>query len=246
MTGSGATPVRRRTSLRAAESGCRGAHCNDQQAGKRTGCPQSETRGRGNLSSAPGQVCGRGAGLRARARGQVEPEGLSSQLRGSSACSPGAGNPDRIGGELGEAAVAEMACLHPLSNRQAPFRPHAEQGADAALAGAVDERCGALFSRTLSRTTALSRGAELVLDGRGLGHIDQHRLHVLNQLAGEHAGCAEFAASSGEGRPAAVSAASSSTCTVFCAARLSKRGPSASRSAARRSQRPAHQWALVR
>lgn len=90
-------------------------------------------------------------------------------------------------GELGEAAVAEMACLHPLSNRQAPFRPHAEQGADAALAGAVDERCGALFSRALSRTTALTRGAELVLDGRGLGHIDQQRLRVLNQLAGEHA-----------------------------------------------------------
>jgi hypothetical protein len=93
-------------------------------------------------------------------------------------------------GELGSAAVAELACLHPLaSTGSVPFRLHAEQDIDFALAGDIDLSCAELFATTLRRIVALSPAPErvvdgqLVVDGQGLEFIDHRRLLVLIETA---------------------------------------------------------------
>ncbi|MFN2479846.1 MAG: MEDS domain-containing protein [Pseudonocardiaceae bacterium] len=87
--------------------------------------------------------------------------------------------------ELGGAAVAELACLHPLANAGCgPFQLYAEQGVDFALTGDIDLSCDELFSTTLRRVVPLSFDPqsfepELVVDGQALTFIDHQRLLVL-------------------------------------------------------------------
>lgn len=82
--------------------------------------------------------------------------------------------------ELGGAAVAELACLHPLASAGcAAFQLCAEQGVDFALAGHIDRSCAELFATTMRRVVPLSSGPELVVDGRAVEFIDHQRLLVL-------------------------------------------------------------------
>lgn len=84
--------------------------------------------------------------------------------------------------ELGDCAVAEMACLHPVVNTgAASFRLYADQDVDLTLAGDVDFACTELFSLTLRRTLPLLEGTELVIDGRDLDFIDHRGLFDLDQ-----------------------------------------------------------------
>jgi anti-anti-sigma regulatory factor len=86
--------------------------------------------------------------------------------------------------ELGRAAVAEMACLHPLASAGAtPFHLYAEQDAEFALAGELDLSCADLFATTLERIAPLCCGPELVVDGGGLEFIDHQRLLMLVEQA---------------------------------------------------------------
>ncbi|MGH4002161.1 MAG: MEDS domain-containing protein, partial [Pseudonocardiaceae bacterium] len=87
-------------------------------------------------------------------------------------------------GELGSAAVAEMACLHPLASAGSTlFRLYAAEGVDFALAGEIDLSCADLFGRTLGRTVPLSSGPELIVDARELAFIDHRGLLALAKAA---------------------------------------------------------------
>lgn len=86
--------------------------------------------------------------------------------------------------ELGRAAVAEMACLHPLASAGAtPFHLYAEQDVEFALAGELDLSCAELFATTLERIVPPSGGPELVVEGRKLEFIDHRQLLVLVEHA---------------------------------------------------------------
>jgi MEDS: MEthanogen/methylotroph, DcmR Sensory domain len=83
-------------------------------------------------------------------------------------------------GELGSAAVAELACLHPLaSSGSAPFQLHAERGVGFALVGDIDLSCDELFATTLRHVVPLLCGPELVVEGRAVEFIDHRRLLML-------------------------------------------------------------------
>ncbi len=83
-------------------------------------------------------------------------------------------------GELGSAAVAELACLHPVTKAgSAPFQLHAERGVGFALVGDIDLSCDELFATTLRRVVPLSCGPELVVEGRAVQFIDHRRLLLL-------------------------------------------------------------------
>jgi anti-anti-sigma regulatory factor len=86
--------------------------------------------------------------------------------------------------ELGAAAVAEMACLHPLANEGfTSFHLYADQDIDFALAGEIDLSCAGMYATTLGRIIDLSAGPELIIDARGLTFIDHRRLLVLAEFA---------------------------------------------------------------
>jgi anti-anti-sigma regulatory factor len=88
--------------------------------------------------------------------------------------------------QLGSAAVAEMACLHPLTNRGASaFRLYADDGVAFALAGEVDFSSADQLADTLGRVLPLMSGAELIVDGRELEFIDHRGLLVLDRCAGQ-------------------------------------------------------------
>jgi anti-anti-sigma factor len=88
--------------------------------------------------------------------------------------------------QLGRAAVAEMACLHPLTSRGASaFRLYTDDGAAFALAGDVDLSSAAQLADTLGRVLPLLSGSELVVDGRELEFIDHRGLLVLDRCAGQ-------------------------------------------------------------
>ncbi|MGX7827971.1 MEDS domain-containing protein [Actinokineospora sp. 24-640] len=92
--------------------------------------------------------------------------------------------------ELGAAAVAELACLHPLASAGSTlFRLYAEPGATCALAGEIDFSCAALFTRTLERTVARAPGPELVVEAGELKFVDHRGLYALSD-AGRQAGAA--------------------------------------------------------
>ena len=87
--------------------------------------------------------------------------------------------------QLGSAAVAEMACLHPLTSRGASaFRLYTGDGAAFTLAGEVDFSSTGQLADTLDRVLPLMSGSELVVDGRQLEFIDHRGLLVLDRCAG--------------------------------------------------------------
>ena len=88
--------------------------------------------------------------------------------------------------QLGSAAVAEMACLHPLTSRGASaFRLYTDDGAAFALAGEIDFSSAGQLADTLGRVLPLMSGPELVVDGRQLEFIDHRGLMVLDRCAGQ-------------------------------------------------------------
>jgi anti-anti-sigma factor len=88
--------------------------------------------------------------------------------------------------QLGSAAVAEMTCLHPLTNRGASaFRLYADDGVAFALAGEVDYSSADQLADTLGRVLPLMSGSELIVDGRELEFIDHRGLLVLDRCAGQ-------------------------------------------------------------
>jgi anti-anti-sigma factor len=88
--------------------------------------------------------------------------------------------------QLGPAAVAEMACLHPLTSRGASaFRLYTDDGAAFTLAGEVDFASAGQLGDTLGRVLPFMSGPELVVDGRQLEFIDHRGLLVLDRCAGQ-------------------------------------------------------------
>jgi anti-anti-sigma factor len=86
--------------------------------------------------------------------------------------------------QLGTAAVAEMTCLHPLTNRGASaFRLYTDDGAAFTLAGEIDFSSTGQLADTLDRLLPLMSGSELVVDGQQLEFIDHHGLLVLDRCA---------------------------------------------------------------
>ncbi|MFI7552230.1 MEDS domain-containing protein [Verrucosispora sp. WMMD703] len=88
--------------------------------------------------------------------------------------------------QLGEPAVAELACLHPEHNLgQLLFRLYAvplRQG-QAALAGELDPSNHDLFRTALDRADLQPVDDELVLDADGLRFLDHRALIHLNEYA---------------------------------------------------------------
>ncbi|WP_319458406.1 MEDS domain-containing protein [Micromonospora sp. RTP1Z1] len=87
--------------------------------------------------------------------------------------------------ELGDPAIAELACMHPETNAQVLFRLHAadpDEGA-VALAGELDPSNQRLFAAALERADPRPVDGRLVIEGTGLRFIDHRGLIRL----GEHA-----------------------------------------------------------
>jgi anti-anti-sigma regulatory factor len=86
---------------------------------------------------------------------------------------------------LGEEAVAEVACLHPViwDSDLVPFRLHASPDGGLALAGEVDALSAQLLETTLDRIGAGESGGELALDASSLGFIDHRSLLALERHA---------------------------------------------------------------
>jgi anti-anti-sigma regulatory factor len=88
---------------------------------------------------------------------------------------------------LGDAAVTQLACLHPAgSAEQAPFRVHACRDADVAVSGELDLTTVDLFATTMDRTAPYDTSGELVVDATGLDFADHRNLLVLEQVARRH------------------------------------------------------------
>ncbi len=88
--------------------------------------------------------------------------------------------------ELGSTAVAELACLHPLTNLDTPFQLYAQPDGSLALAGAIDRHCVDLFTHALSHASELTSGRTMVIDGQYLTSLEPARVLDLNRLAREH------------------------------------------------------------
>jgi hypothetical protein len=86
--------------------------------------------------------------------------------------------------EIGQDAVAELACVHPFISRgAAPFRLYAVEDADFGLAGAIDDvTAEGLFRTTLGRTVP-PEGSELVVDARRAEFIGDRALAELDAHA---------------------------------------------------------------
>lgn len=89
---------------------------------------------------------------------------------------------------VGAAALAELACLHPLSNLDAPFRLYAQADGSLGLAGSVDSRCSELFAEAFGHAAAVAEDSSMVIDGTHLTGIEADQLRDLDRLAGRH-GC---------------------------------------------------------
>lgn len=88
--------------------------------------------------------------------------------------------------ELGHAAVAELACLHPLSNTDGSFRLYAQPDGSLALAGDIDHRCAELFIHALGAAADLAPDQNVILDLQALTTIAPDQLLELDRLAREH------------------------------------------------------------
>ncbi|MFF5077352.1 MEDS domain-containing protein [Actinoplanes sp. NPDC000266] len=88
-------------------------------------------------------------------------------------------------GELGDHAVAELACLHESSHAAGvSFQLHpGATSAEAVLDGELDTSAGELFATALRRTDLDRAGDEVVVDGSGLRFIDHRALLTLQRYA---------------------------------------------------------------
>jgi anti-anti-sigma regulatory factor len=87
-------------------------------------------------------------------------------------------------GQLGEAATAQLACLHPNTNTMGPgFRLHASTGVAAALAGELDLGNATPFGQALERADLKPGGGELVIDAVEATFIDHRSLIMLVEHA---------------------------------------------------------------
>jgi anti-anti-sigma regulatory factor len=82
--------------------------------------------------------------------------------------------------ELGDATIAQLACLHPTVHRGAPpFRLHASSCAAAALSGELDATSVGVFSRALWWADLRPATGEFVIDASELTFIDHRNLFSL-------------------------------------------------------------------
>ena len=87
-------------------------------------------------------------------------------------------------GLLGDAAVAELACVHRLARGElSPFHLSADPQADVALAGAADTLSAAHLVTALERIGVPTPGEVLRIDVSALEFIDHRTLLALDQYA---------------------------------------------------------------
>ncbi|MFG1677111.1 MEDS domain-containing protein [Micromonospora sp. NPDC049282] len=88
---------------------------------------------------------------------------------------------------LGDAAIAELACLHPETNADVLFRLHAGgDDAAAALAGELDPTDEHLFAVALERADPRPVAGRLVFDATNLRFVDHRALLRLREHARRH------------------------------------------------------------
>lgn len=89
---------------------------------------------------------------------------------------------------LGDAAVAQLACMHPAANSSADpgFRLFGSVGHAAALSGEVDIATDELFAVALRRASPSTTADELVLDAGELRFLDHRGLQHLADHAERH------------------------------------------------------------
>jgi anti-anti-sigma regulatory factor len=93
-------------------------------------------------------------------------------------------------GVLGDEAVAELACMHPLlADEVSPFRVFAGDRHDLAVGGEVDTLSAPAFARAVARAVPDVASGRLVIDASELRFIDHHGLDAIDRL-----GCAHGAA----------------------------------------------------
>ena len=86
--------------------------------------------------------------------------------------------------ELGDAAVGQLACLHPVGGiEQAQFRVTASPDADVAVSGELDLTTVDSFAVAVDRTGVMDGAGEVVVDATGLRFADHRNLLVLQQMA---------------------------------------------------------------
>jgi anti-anti-sigma regulatory factor len=86
--------------------------------------------------------------------------------------------------QLGDAVVAELACVHRLVRGQrSPFQLYAHPHADVALTGAVDALSAPQLLQAVQRIGLLSAGRRAVIDAAELEFIDHRTLVTLDQYA---------------------------------------------------------------
>ena len=86
--------------------------------------------------------------------------------------------------ELGDDAVAQLACLHPVGgSKQAPFRVTASRDADVAVSGELDLTTVDSFAAALNRTGVMDKPGEVVIDATCLEFADHRNLLVLQRMA---------------------------------------------------------------
>lgn len=86
---------------------------------------------------------------------------------------------------LGDAAIAQLACLHPSTNAAVDFRLYAAPGAVPALAGELDLFSDDLFALALERAHLEAVGGQVVLDGTRLTFVDHAGLVRLSRHAAD-------------------------------------------------------------
>jgi anti-anti-sigma regulatory factor len=89
--------------------------------------------------------------------------------------------------ELADAAIAEVACLHPETNAGVLFRMHAGTGESAvALEGELDPSNQRLFAAALDRADPRPVDGRLLVDATGLRFVDHRSLLHLHDHARRH------------------------------------------------------------
>ncbi|MEU4477536.1 MEDS domain-containing protein [Micromonospora sp. NPDC023966] len=89
--------------------------------------------------------------------------------------------------ELSDAAIAELACMHPETNADVLFRLHAGGGeAVVEVGGELDPSNNRLFAAALNRADPRPLDGRLVLDATGLRFVDHRCLLHLRDHARRH------------------------------------------------------------